>query len=117
MDDLNKLSPVPWVTVSSRDLFPAVVASGICTVAIDFENETDAAFVCLARNAFDVMMRRGWYVGRYPANKKWFVSFHSPKFDTILSREKCGYKHYHSDPFTALVEADKWYAANVEGKS
>ena len=65
----------------------------------------DDAFCTLARNAFDVMMRRGWKVYRR-ANGKWAVDIPiRDPFDggTIL--------HEENDPFTALVEADKFAAA------
>jgi hypothetical protein len=80
-------------------------------------NEDDAEFITLARNALDVLMnRKYWQVRFNPGNQKWFVDFHSKRFDTILAREKTGYVHDHLDPFTALVEADRWYKENIEGK-
>lgn len=73
---------------------------------------TDAEFYLLARQAFDVMMRRGWYA--YPAllvgSQAWRVAGLSMPDDREMDRLGL----FFSDPFTALVEADKWYALNIE---
>lgn len=74
--------------------------------------EGNDEFICLARNAFDVMMRRGWGVERFIApdgSFQWSVESNGVRNivggTTIWS---------NSDPFTALVEADKWYRENIE---
>lgn len=51
----------------------------------------DLEFIALARNAFDVLMRRGWHPSRDSAGGWWCEYVHAP------------------DPFTALVLADEWY--------
>jgi hypothetical protein len=84
--DLSKLSPAPWNCGDERG-----------------HNETEDYFIALARNAFDVMMRRWWYA--QPEDDGWSV-VGSGFSEVIESR--------HADPFTALVEADKWYKENVE---
>jgi len=61
------------------------------------------AFIVLARNAFDVMMRRGWSV-RKDLDGEWFC----------MESSRDGLAIKAKDPFTALVEADRWYKANVE---
>lgn len=112
--DLEKLTPAPWEVAKS----PEHLISG-CTVfgpegediittdndgcasdpCPDYINlkEADASFMALARNAFDVMMRRGWA----PA---------LPTQETLVDLRTQRW----SDPFTALVEADKWYPEKVE---
>ena len=77
--------------------------------------EDEAQFIAIARNAFDVMMRRKWRAEQAD-DGKWFV--HQiigllPDFDAFVKYTRVT---YHDDPFTALVEADKWYAVNVEKK-
>lgn len=73
----------------------------------------DIGFIGLARNAFDVMMRRGWYPVPFGKPVKWRVWHPNagcrgfkglPPFDLGP----------WGDPFTALVESDKWYRENVE---
>jgi hypothetical protein len=54
------------------------------------------------------MVRRGWHPKRRRGTQKWFVDPGVKGFDTILSYEDAGLKWLHDDPFTALVEADKW---------
>ncbi len=127
MIDLTKLTPAPW-TVEKQfsngcEITPHIngpdrkwVALVVGSPHLGFDPYPDAEFIALARNAFDVMMRRGWGVKRMPHKfaRQWYVGFDSKGFDTILSREKTGYVHCHADPFTALVEADRWYRENVE---
>lgn len=84
---------------------------------------TNAAFIALARNAFDVIVSRYW---KYD----WWGEKHeddedgNPTGGWRLDWESClpvwsglmawNNKHAWPDPFTALVEADRWYKANVE---
>lgn len=122
--DLNNLSPAPWTPSVESDrgykgnqfgrffmptFAEAPFASG-CNDADEKEAQatTDAEFIALARNAFDVMMRRGWGVE--------CADVGGPCFTVV---DACGHfinETAHRDPFTALVEADRWYAANVEAK-
>jgi hypothetical protein len=118
MIDLSKLTPAPWVAEIDNDNRDAEVAlvygpypkgDPCLVVAGVFEDLTDGEFIALARNAFDVMMRRGWFPKRADISRKWFVLRLSDSF-----------QHAHrwcaDDPFTALVEADEWYKENVEGR-
>lgn len=97
MIDLSKLTPAPWTSTADNGT-----------------NAANAAFVALARNAFDVMMRRGW--GVTPAYEK-------PPYDEFCVQDSADQQirgliaKTWPDPFTALVEADKWYKENVESKS
>ncbi len=109
MIDLTKLTPAPWNAEGCR-VESARTASGIemCIYDEGGHNETEAEFIALAREAFDVMMRRGWYaMPTFPPHEKGWIVLN------ILGKPDC---QIHSDPFTALVEADKWYKANVEAK-
>jgi hypothetical protein len=121
--DLSKLAPAPWTSDGCYVHGPVVVGDGdvpdYSSMTIYDEgghNEDEAKFIALARNAFDVMMRRGWYA--VTRGDEWTVPF-------CLAEEDAGFpwKAYESvtgkeaswpDPFTALVEADRWYRENVE---
>ncbi len=98
--DLEKLSPAPW-----REGHPATLA--------------DLDFARLARNALDVMLRRGWVPHRW--GNGWIACecTHNPgdgllvlhehdRRGRVLDAPTC------ADPFTALVEADCWYQHHVE---
>lgn len=106
--DLTTLSPAPW----------AARGEGVCcglyaepSHRLIFDPDatwTDTQFCALARNALDVMMRRGWYAE--PDSEKWFVRGECTGPLSMMG--DCVW----SDPFTALVEADRWYAEHVEQK-
>jgi len=71
-------------------------------------SEVAEAFV-LARNAFDVMMRRGWGVSQFP-DDTWMAIEDRDGSIIEIKRNIKGY----GDPFQALVEADKWYKEKIE---
>ncbi len=118
--DIAKLEPAPWEVVRDDQSGCRYIphSSGFPMLVVDSDDgEHDIAaleFAALARNAFDVMMRRGWSLTRHPHLQTWSVTFRAKGFETILAREKCGYVHNHLDPFTALVAADKWYKEHIE---
>ncbi len=93
--DMSKLTPAPW-------------GSGEFIATYD----NDGKFITLARQAFDVMMRRKWRVCPVAAPEAWAVL--NEKNVVLWRNNEC---LTAADPFTALVEADRWYAANVEGKN
>ncbi len=101
--DLSKLSPAPWHT----DDLMQVYNHEYCVADCGYQDEAD--FIALARNAFDVMLRRGWGVERVWDNDlrvhRWYIVTDAPR----------ALREGFADPFTALVEADRWYAENVEG--
>jgi hypothetical protein len=106
MLDLEKLTPVPWEAsneecpcIHNGDWDDVLWEPWACT-------PTDAEFISLARLAFDVMMRRGWGVERV-GSTGWFLT------DDSLANLPGFEGGPYSDPFTALVEADKWYKANI----
>lgn len=109
MIDLEKLTPLPAV-VKDHDFEEDACgfAASVCHPDEEFEaalffEKDDAEFYLLARNAFDVMMRRGWYPRPH------FGKWRAHGADGYMGDE-------FPDPFTALVETDKWYKENVEKK-
>ncbi len=124
--DIGRLTPAPWVTgknlhpLSENFMQPAVAMIGSSkAIAVfplgdsdDVECD-DAEFTALARNAFDVMMRRGWYA--IPVCDCW-EAVAGAKERHWLWIGGAGARPIAKDPFTALVEADKWYKEHVEGQ-
>jgi len=119
--DLEKLTPAPWSSnVPSGNETEAVFASGKmileCIVNRHYQTcEADAEFIALARNAFDVMMRRKWWVEPIGGGDLGWAVFEEVERDGNLRHPPVWMEADPAfDPFTALVEADKWYKANVE---
>jgi hypothetical protein len=114
--DVNKISPAPWELsqMGSKDGRSVVVygrrplGKGFTSTMVFDSGATteNAEFIALARNAFEVMMQRGWGVSW--VDERWVI-----RDMKGMCLAGAGYKEY-PDPFTALVEADKWYRANVE---
>lgn len=70
------------------------------------ERESD-----LAKRALDVMMRRGWGVQPVDISDMWWRAMkHGLEGDLVPVQ----FTPVWPNPFTALVEADAWYKANVE---
>lgn len=126
--DLFKLTPAPWVVIRETNFtigMPVVRmyddedANLVVGHPADWgptNNETDAEFIALARNALFVMTLRGWYP--IPGvDKRWRVASKTPMDSPYDEGDNPldGAPDY-GDPFTALVEANKWYEENVEGK-
>ncbi len=125
--DLSNLPPAPWFVGSlpyhvkalcDKEGEPPVGESEAFRLANTWSGhaaprmeiaKTVAAFAVLARNAFDIMLRRGWGVERVWNNDlrvyRWYIVADAPR----------ALREGFADPFTALVEADRWYAENVEG--
>lgn len=114
--DLSKLTPAPWH--ASNDECPCVYSDTTSYESPLFEpcesTEADAQFVALARKAFDVQMRRGW--GTQKHNGFWIVSVRSvvDMGNLYFSGWLSNHCRDFIDPFTSMVEADKWYSENVE---
>ncbi len=124
--DLSKLSPAPWEATSGSvpigdtgDYEPWVnVDSPECVICrleetVDFcDGKPDwhatAEFIALARNAFEIMMRRGWGVNRYGDGWRPFVRDRA-QFEMVRWMNSRGEEFCWPDPFTALVEADAWW--------
>lgn len=126
--DIAKLTPTP-VTVKHSpkiDLMPGIWArnGNVDFKIADVRNEDDAELFALARNAFDIQMRRGWF-----ASPWWQQEFNGQKINSGWGLDKSLWENHrykpwvrfcedmiYDDPFTALVEADAWFKANVENK-
>lgn len=126
--DLSKLTPAPWTVKGVRvpigdtgdyDEMIEVVAGKSGTRGImQFYNPLDAddanvEFITLARNAFDVMLRRGWTATKWmPHDAKHGQWIAVSEWDDEIDPSGKTWP----DPFTALCAADEWYKKNVEGK-
>ena len=124
--DLSKVTPAPWYDDGYRIYGPTDdpdKRSGGVIMEYKYSDhamDDDGEFCALARNALDVMMRRGWHAMKCLQSDDWFVqdAFQSEivlEFST--RRDEMIRACYAKDPFTALVQADKWYAENIENKS
>lgn len=124
-EQLKNVTPAPWIVDAPGCVGHHFKEGGKRTIAIPGrrgaawpEDEADAEFIALARNAEDVMMRRGWSPVKSPlANEGWRVDMDDGCY-FAYGREDSDVQsaHWHH-PFVALVEADKWYKANVGEKS
>lgn len=130
--DLSKLTPAPWFDNDGYRVHAPTADVDKRSGDVLFEGKhlaatgTDSAFVALARNAFDVMMRRGWYaapiyqqgevIGWNVLNAHGALAGrdHHRSCATTFMLEGWPFSGLWSDPFTALVEADKWYTEHVE---
>jgi hypothetical protein len=65
----------------------------------------------IGRSAFEVMMRRQWW----PSYEEdgWRLDDLNASCAELA---EWALAHPFPDPFTALVEADKWYRENLDGK-
>lgn len=135
--DLTKLTPAPWgasgdmVTHPGSEESMRRIKAGempftsiricICEPSHYLSQEAaeaDAEFIALARNALDVFMHRKWELIRYQQADKWCIRY-PPMVGDEQAWERFTYwidDHVWPDPFTALVEADKWYRENCEAK-
>lgn len=121
--DVTKLTPAPWYAAKGSDEVWHDTSDRSWFVCDAGHNETvkignaeaEAEFIALARNAFDIMMRRGWW-SYLCKDGLW-------RYSVVLKLERPadligGLEGIHlvgySDPFTAIVEADKWYRETIE---
>lgn len=119
--NLEKLSAAPW-RASGCDKHSEIRNPVLSCFMVRGPNGPaqsvdDKEFAALARNAFDVMMRRGWTVKKlYPDKSEWGIETRKGWWFENASQngESMNSLCWYPDPFTALVEADKWYVANVE---
>lgn len=123
MFDSSKLAPAPWISwrlqqpisaggkevgnIATESGWSPLVAGDHCV----YLDPDFAEFAALARNAWDVMMRRGWTVMQRFSDK-WIVC--SAKTGFKPSELTDWRQQEWPDPFTPLVEADRWYRENVE---
>jgi len=112
--DLTKLTPAPWHVEKAWSEIVGEVwqVMGPRGLVGKFLQEQNAEECCLARNAFDVMTRRGWNP-RCCGPRGWIVQ-HEANYDVDETPADVVPGVFWPDPFTALVEADKWYKEHVE---
>lgn len=118
-EQLALVSPAPWYVDQPRfivtddhgmdhDNGPCdcwVVYDGNQQVVAEFSegDKAVAEFIALARNAFDVMMRRSWTATKWmPHDEKHGQWIALTEWDDEVDGRT------GPDPFTALVEADAW---------
>lgn len=138
--DLTKLTPAPWEASNKNwrnedaghdryivgNRFEDEDTGDVCATAVAIVKgnatsgtiqDANAEFICLARNAFDVLMRR--------AHLQWCPVIGDDGLWCIVHSDDAMKDRYADgwcvpgrwpDAFTALVEADQWYAENIEGK-
>lgn len=122
--NLNRLTPVEQWEPDFEDgsiegvlhMVPHGNVNTITMMGGETFNHADLAFIALARKAFHVMIRRGWspsLIVNGVRTGMWIVvgEMQSPKQFEVHQL-----KFAFDDPFTALVEADKWYRDNMENK-
>ena len=119
--DLEKLTPAPLHAGGAAGYYDYATFSAESGLVGCFLKRNEADFHALARNAFDVMMRRRWAATPWSPNEKWGLDpeifsdnrteANTQKFIDWI------YRNVFDDPFTALVEADRWYRENVEQKT
>lgn len=112
--DLEKLSP--WFStspaLSSGD--PLLTVQNGCGVALVAEdtpaNRQAIREILLGRAASDVMMRRGWWPERRDTADKFLPGKRGETKWIAFAPGLGGMVHdiIADDPFTALVEADRW---------
>lgn len=137
--NIEKLTPAPWrserrfsngcETVPrihcdrSKDRECGWVADLVGAPYLGYESTlANAEFIALARNAFDVMMRRGWWPIRNTDGKGWRIAWDARDCTNGLVKAWPWWDYEKQmdtpatwpDPFTALTDADKWYRKNVE---
>lgn len=128
--DLSKLTPAPWRWERRFSNGCEIVPRIKCTPSekrecgwiadlfgapyLGYESTlVNAEFIALARNAFDVMMRRGWFAIPVPAG---WAAVYLPDGSNWAADESPNIQwasrtFASPDPFTALVEADQWEKA------
>ena len=104
--DLEKLSPAPWVVAGEVWGGETEVWNGGTEddKVGSFERKVDAEFVALSRNVHEIMMRRGWGVQRTSDGS--FCVLGSSGYP--FSNPKTTGFFYGDDPFSVLVDADRW---------
>ena len=99
--DLSKLTPLSRTVGFAKGRIERLDGGSL--------RQEDADFHQLARAAFDVMMRRHWQAELWLAEGEvWGVDSAVAELPFEL------FEMRWPDPFTALVEADRWYRENVE---
>ncbi len=116
MVDLTKLSAAPFIVIFHgfvAELRPWRIQDATGKTVAWFCREEDAKQAALARNALDIMLRRGWWSCPYinhPTAKRIWIAINA--FCVQIERGgNTGTYFLAADPFTPLVEADAWLTA------
>ena len=107
--EIEKMTPLPWTSVCQHGTGKFILAHHMTTLAL-FNNEADCDFAEVARKAWEIMMRREWTLICYPS-KAWRANVGERFIPAHLLMDWCLSQSW-PDPFTAIVEAEKWCAAN-----
>lgn len=105
MIDLTKL--VPWRLMESLTEYLILDASSYCLGK--FYRREDAEKACLMAAAAEVQERRGWTAMRVPVGWAAVEAPHNWAAESDNTVMWAGGKvHVADDPFTCLVDADRW---------
>lgn len=108
-----KLPPAPWTADDLGDDDWCVIdGTGRYVRGLERLPEPIAKHIALCRNAMDVQHRRGWAAVAGDSEGKWVARKEAGDGHRVI--DILGEKSDFDDPFTAIVEADKWYKENVE---
>lgn len=114
MIDFTKLTPAPWEVLKDKESQTLFIPrpNGFPMLLEEDNDPVPLEFAALARNAFDVMMRRRWQAEWWLAEGELFG------VDSALTNlpEELQ-KMRWPDPFTALVEADRWMTEQEDKQS
>lgn len=126
--DPSKLTPGPWGSLHCVYTSANSLPFGQWTAEFRFNGEAgpvatpdDFRFISIARQAFEVMMRRQWFprfIGSSNGKQQWVAYSWSngcslrDSTAAVMSRQPGEW--VFDDPFTCLVEADKWWKECVE---
>lgn len=113
--DLSKLSPAPWTAdgpKTNNGLYDVRTEyrGGFATFPAPNLDRTNAEFIALARNAFDIMLRRNW-TPFLASDGNWdVIAADTGGVPDELEAEAPGHLplSWGSDPFSALVAANRW---------
>jgi hypothetical protein len=80
------------------------------------QGKDDVECIRLGRLALDVMLRRQWFV--LPVGQRWYVSAEVNPPTDGLGPDSMPIVPGATwpDPYTALVEAERWYVERVDNK-
>lgn len=111
--DIEKLSPAPWHVEDYPSSWPSITSGPADDASerhsIDDPMEPwDMVMCAMARNFLEITMRRGWGVVRFQSG--WAIAFPDMEIPNRLRHMRW------PDPFTAAIEAEKWWVENMETK-
>lgn len=112
--EISKLSQAPWHVIDDPRFWPSITSGPADDASerrsVDDPMEPfDMVMCAMARNFLDIVMRRGWGVVKFQSG--WAIAFP----DIVVPHDIRGLRW--NDPFTAVLEAEKWWVANMEVKA